>query len=266
MANRVRVIMLVVAAIVAPPSVDAAAVQRGTQSWPKAKIPYHIDSKLLKLADAKGRDCKGWSHWSSQTQAYKACKAMSEWQQATGVQFVTAGERLDTLNIIGSQTATNATLGYLPIGNIMQIEAKASYGAVLHEFGHVLGLMHEHQRPDRNQYLTLSPFLQNDLDHCGLSLSAVCNDVRVAFPVVKVQMSSAYDPCSIMQYLSDQTPRHREDSRWSHIFSLTDAGKFALQACLPQFYNLPSHCQKAGQKCAISRNDALIVRRFEELQ
>ncbi len=266
MADPVRLIVSIIVALVLPASVEAAAVQQGTQNWPKAEVPYHIDAHLLKRAGTKAQDCSGWSNWSIQTQAYKACKAMSEWQTATGVRFVAGNGRLDTLNIIDSRTATNATLGHLPIGNTMQIEPKASYGAVLHEFGHVLGLIHEHQRPDRNQYLTLSSFLQADLDHCGLSLSAVCNDVRVAFPVVKVQMSSAYDPCSIMQYVSDQTPRHREDPRWRQIFTLTATGNAALKACLPQFRNLPPRCRKVGQKCAISRSDALIVRRFEGLQ
>jgi hypothetical protein len=65
-----------------------------------------------------------------------------------------------------------------------------------------------------------------------------------------------------MHYLSNQTPRHREDLRWGRIFTLTKDGEAALGACLPQFAKLPEWCRKVGQKCAISEQDAALVRRF----
>ena len=126
-------------------------------------------------------------------------------------------------------------------------------------------LPHGTQRAGRNPYLTLAPCVQDDIDHCGLKLSPVCNDVRLAFPVVSMQMTTDYDPCSLMHYLSDQTPRHREDPRWGRIFTLTSKGKAALAACLPQFAKLPERCRKVGQKCAISLNDAALVRRFQRV-
>ncbi|MDV6329823.1 M12 family metallopeptidase [Asticcacaulis sp. 201] len=243
----------------------AAAVQDGTKPWSDAVVPYHFDPALLKRAGAKGANCTGWRTWSVATSAAKACRAMDEWSTETGVRFVHDKKRLDSLYIVGSVDATNATLGHLPAFNQIQIEAKASYGSVLHEFGHVLGLIHEHQRPDRDEYLTLSPFLKTYLDRCGLSLSAVCRDVRNAFPTLKVQMLSPYDPCSDMHYLANQAPRHREDARWSRIFTLTAKGKAALKACLPQFAARPARCRTVGQKCAIARDDAAIVRRFQGL-
>ena len=242
----------------------AAAIQTGTQPWPKATVAYHFDAALLKAVGTKRQDCQGYLKWPASSQAFKACKAMDAWHWATGVIFVADSGRLDSLAILPSHgDGTFATVGHLPLGNHMKIEAGASYGSVLHEFGHVLGLQHEHQRPDRDQYLTLAPFLQDDLVSCGLTLSAVCNDVRLAFPVVSMQMTSDYDPCSLMHYLSDQTPRHREDPRWGRIFTLTDKGQAALTACLPQFAKLPERCRKVGQKCAISQMDAAIVSRFQ---
>ena len=245
-------------------AVHPAAVQTGTRPWPKATVAYHFDSELLKAVGTKRQDCLGYLKWPAGAQAFKACKAMDAWHWATGVVFVADGGRLDSLAIQASHgDGTFATLGHLPLGNHMKIEAGATYGSVLHEFGHVLGLQHEHQRPDRDQYLTLTPFLQDDLDHCGLKFTAVCNDVRVAFPVVAMQMTSDYDPCSLMHYLSNQTPRHREDPRWGHIFTLTAKGEAALTACLPQFAKLPERCRKVGQKCAISHMDAALVSRFQ---
>jgi hypothetical protein len=249
-----------------PVPVQAAAIMEGTKPWPEATVAYHFDLALLKRAGAAGKDCIGWRQWKVATQAYKACKAMDEWHRLTGVRFIYDDRRLDSLYIVHDAGATNATLGHLPAVNRMQIEPNASYGSVLHEFGHVLGLMHEHQRPDRDDYIRLEPFLQTYLEECGLSLSAVCRDVRNAFPKVKVQMSSAYDPCSNMHYLANQTPRHREDARWSSIFTLTTKGEAALKTCRAQFSRLSERCRKAGQKCAISQDDAAIVRRFQRVE
>lgn len=248
-----------------PAQVQAAAVQEGTKPWPQATVPYHFDAVLLNRAGASGKDCTGWVRWKTATQAYKACKAMDEWHAATGVHFVHDERSPDSLYIVHSADATNATLGRLPMVNRIQIEPRASYGSVLHEFGHVLDLMHEHQRPDRDVYIRLEPFLQTYLDDCGLSLSAVCRDVRNAFPVVKVQMSSDYDPCSNMHYLADQKPRHREDKRWNRIFTLTPKGQAVLKTCRTQFLRLPERCRKVGQKCAISQDDAALVRRFQRV-
>jgi hypothetical protein len=258
---KVTIAGLILAILCAAKPAMAASVMSGTQPWPGGMVYYKIDGPLLKRAGAKAKDCTGWRKWPSAAQATKACRAMDAWQTAAGVRFV-AKDGADTLAIVDSRTMTTGTLGHLPIGNRIKLERSASYGAVVHEFGHVLGLMHEHQRPDRNKYLKFEPFLQDYIDHCGLTLSNVCNDVRLAFPKLSVQMSTPYDPCSIMHYLSNQTPRHREDLRWGRIFTLTKDGEAALGACLPQFAKLPEWCRKVGQKCAISEQDAALVRRF----
>ena len=249
--------------LVAPDISRAGAVMQGTQPWPNATVAYHFAPELLKAVGTTHKDCTGWNTWRTGTAAFKACNAMNAWQTATGVRFV-ADTRLDALQIVPANS-TDATLGHLPIGNRLRIQPGATYGAVLHEFGHVLGLMHEHQRPDRDDYLILEPFLQNDLATCGFKIDAVCRDVSNAFPKVRVLLSSDYDPCSLMHYLADQTPRHREDPRWGRIFTLSGRGKAALTACLPQFARLEPRCRKVGQKCAISAEDAVTVRRFYKL-
>ena len=240
-----------------PSAVQSAAVMQGVHPWQHGEVPYRIAPELLKRAGASGTDCTGWQKWRS-SEATKACQAMEQWHAVTGIRFVPNGGRLDSVDIIPGD-GTDGTLGHWPIGNHVHIEPHASFGAVLHEFGHVLGLMHEQQRPDRDQYLTLSPFLQKDLKFCTTSLN-VCTDVMANFPVIKTQMQTDYDPCSLMHYLADQTPRHREDSRWSRIYTLTAKGQAALAKCSTQFS--AARCRKPGQKCAISHDDAALVRRF----
>ncbi len=247
-----------------PGAADAAAVADWTRPWPHAEVPYRIAPELLKRAGTTGHDCRGWPQWRRASEAYNACKAMDAWQMATGVRFVADNRRLDKLDIV-SGNGTDGTIGHWPIGNRIHIEAHPTYGAVLHEFGHVLGLMHEHQRSDRDRYLTLAPFLKDDLRGCTSGLN-VCLDVMANFPVAKTQVSSPYDPCSLMHYLADQTPRHREDPRWHSIYSLTPQGAAALKTCAAQFAGLPQRCRKPGQKCGISRDDADVVRRFEKVR
>jgi hypothetical protein len=254
-----RWIMLVAGLMAAGP-VQAGSIMEHTRPWPKGEVPYRFTPDLLKAAGAKDQDCTGWRKWR-QAQAFQACKAMDEWQVAAGVRFY-ASTRIDAITIKASRDQTSATVGRLPAGNTVNIEKRASYGSVLHEFGHSLGLMHEHQRPDRDMYISLSPFLADYLKDCGMTINAVCNDVRLAFPVLKVKMSSPYDPCSLMHYLQNQAPRHREDPRWSRIFTLTGDGKVALKACLPQMSHQPERCRKIGQKCTVSKDDAATVRRF----
>lgn len=253
--------MMLGAIVMVAGQAQAGAVMEHTRPWPKGEVPYRFTPDLLETAGAKGKDCAGWRKWR-QAQAYQACKAMDEWQVAAGVRFY-ASTRIDAITIKdGTGHRTAATVGRLPAGNMVMIERRASYGSVLHEFGHSLGLMHEHQRPDRDRYISLSPFLADYLKTCGLTINAVCNDVRLAFPMVKVKLSSPYDPCSLMHYLQNQAPRHREDPRWSRIFTLTGDGKAALKACLPQMARQPERCRKIGQKCTVSREDAATVRRF----
>ncbi|ESQ79990.1 M12 family metallopeptidase [Asticcacaulis sp. YBE204] len=245
--------------------VQAAAVPDWAQPWKDGVVPYRIEPLLLARAGAMGQDCTGWDRWPKGAQARLACQAMDDWHRASGVRFVHDPRgRLDAL-MIRDGDATTATIGHLPLNNRVTIERGIPYGSVLHEFGHVLGLMHEHQRPDRDTYLTIEPFLNDLLKTCGVG-TAVCRDVRLSFPAVgRVRYASDYDPCSLMHYLANQAPRHREDPRWSRIFTLSDKGKTALKTCLPQFRKLAERCRKVGQKCVISKLDADVVRRFHTL-
>ncbi|EGF89190.1 astacin Peptidase family M12A family protein [Asticcacaulis biprosthecium C19] len=247
-----------------PLPAQAGAVMKSTKPWSNATVPYQLSADILKTAYTQSKDCTGWAKWKA-SPAHKACKAMNDWHRRTGVRFV-ARDGLGSVQIYLNPHATSATVGQLPIGNQVNIQPGANYGSILHEFGHTLGLAHEHQRADRATYLNLQPFLQTYLETCGMKLDTVCNDVRSAFPEREMRLTSDYDPCSLMHYLANQGPRHKEDPRWSRIFTLTTKGKAAEKACLPQFAKLEKRCRKIVQKCAISDRDAWTVRRFHGLE
>lgn len=106
------------------------------------------------------------------------------------------------------------------------------YQIPLHEFGHVLGLMHEHQHPDR-PFNFDSEFL---LSKCQLGSPAVCrrsiefNNVMV-FDSEKYQLVE-YDQNSIMHYTVSK-PLIFEDLRMPQPLRLSLQDKLALSKAYP---------------------------------
>lgn len=251
--------------------VKAAAVAEGTRPWPGAVIPYIADPALV----GEGRaDCVGPQNsprWA------RVCRAMAAWTQATGIRFRLAsadearngsGLRLLPGSARKLPAAVSvATVGYHPKA-YAAFGTGSSYGAILHEFGHVLGLMHEHQRPDRARYLDFSPFILDGLKgHCGTLSERDCTDIRNNFSTLRLsRYQSDYDPCSVMHYLSRQGQRNRAEPRWAKVFTLTKAGQAQNGACARTLADKSDACTRPGQKCQIAPNDARIVRSFHGLK
>lgn len=102
-------------------------------------------------------------------------------------------------------------------------------GIIAHEIGHALGLIHEHQRPDRDTYVTIN--------FDNIEEDAVSNFTRI----VTARMWGAYDFGSLMHY------------------SKTAFGKSAgLETITPK----PEYAQQAtniGQRSRVSDGDAAAV-------
>ena len=64
-------------------------------------------------------------------------------------------------------------------------------GIVMHEIGHAIGLVHEHQRPDRDDYVTI---IESNIDPGARSQYR-----RYSWNVI-MNMSIPYDYRSIMHY------------------------------------------------------------------
>jgi len=103
--------------------------------------------------------------------------AMAEWQARTGgrVRFEEISPSawdMITRSLGQSQFLTfrltpgtnNATVG--SVGALSTVRTSKDHPnpmrVYLHEIGHALGLMHEHQRPDRNSYVTIDPSYLRD--------------------------------------------------------------------------------------------------------
>ena len=88
-------------------------------------------------------------------------RAMYEWNRLSGIRFI---YRTNQPNYIQVQYSTGNFSNYGMIGGrqILGLSNDAEIGTALHEIGHALGLIHEHQRTDRDQYIYLNPIFSND--------------------------------------------------------------------------------------------------------
>ena len=239
---------------------EAAAFVEGARTWPQGVVAYRIEPLLLKRAGATGSDCEGWRTWRSSAQASVVCRGMAEWARQTGVRFVAAKTTQRDALVIRDGAANTARLGYFPSGNYMTVALDTNYRSVLHELGHALGLIHEHQRNDRGDYIRLSPVIAHIMSKClG---SDLCRRIsREYYTLPKATISSEYDPCSIMHYEPGLLAKY--DARLTQSFSLTAKGQARWQACRVQFSSLPATCHTTiGKTCALSRMDIDVVRRL----
>lgn len=113
------------------------------QPWPDGIIYYEWDANI-----------------DFDTKMY-ALEAMDEWNNLCGLQFVdVTGENaiyyIDRI-FIYTGTANLSQIGW--IGGMQKLSLAASGASTsiaIHEFGHAIGLIHEHCREDRDKYITIN--------------------------------------------------------------------------------------------------------------
>ena len=78
--------------------------------------------------------------------------AMKAWSDKTCIKF---SEGTSSAITISKGDGCYATLGYQASGMRMSVADFCDKGTVVHLLGHVIGLVHQHSRPDRNIYLNI---------------------------------------------------------------------------------------------------------------
>lgn len=116
--------------------------------WSGGRVPYRFAAALT----------------PSQRDAYREAAEM--WNESAGnrpngkpmIQIVeaTANDTVVVSLRANSNQSNTASTGRLANGNYVDI-GRWDVGSIAHEFGHVLGLIHEHQRPDRASFVRIVP-------------------------------------------------------------------------------------------------------------
>lgn len=144
----------------------------GSQPWKKGIMPVAFSSTITQIQ-------KDWF-----------IKVAQKWSIATGVSIINRTNQPEYLNVVNRENGCFSEVGSrageirtLNLGPRCWVEP-----TTLHEIGHALGLMHEHQRPDRNSYISIDLNNADPAIHYAFELFSTMNN------------ATAYDFNSIMHY------------------------------------------------------------------
>lgn len=114
---------------------EALGIAFKQNRWPQGRIPYVISSAIPN----KERITEAIQHWNT-----KLAGTISIVPRTTESTYV---------SIVRSSSCSSSVGMFLL--NYMYLADSCSTGAVIHEFGHIVGLWHEQGRPDRNQHVKI---------------------------------------------------------------------------------------------------------------
>ncbi|MEO8097827.1 MAG: M12 family metallopeptidase [Acidobacteriota bacterium] len=161
--------------------IRAASISNSTL-WTAGTIPYIIDADVPNTQ----RILDGIAHWQTRTQL----KIVPRGGEANYVRF----------KRVTADFACTSALGMRGGEQLVQTTDVCTTGNIIHELGHAFGLLHEQERLDRNQYVTV---LYENVDKRFL----------YAFDQVSSSRdSSYYDYDSIMHYPPSGFTRNGLDS------------------------------------------------------
>ena len=119
--------------------------------------------------------------------------SMAAWHRATKIRFVDRTDQRDYVAVVPTDAGCRSSFGRVGGRQLIELGVYCQGPTIIHEFGHALGLGHEHSRAGRDQYVLFDPSLAT-----GIQLSAIGSinpwDWRVLTP---------YDPASVMHYPSN---------------------------------------------------------------
>lgn len=196
------------------PSSEKAALGDGVRKWNNSCIPVFLAPALS--ASSRSRIEDAARLWNDSGANLKIVLSQDPSRDCPNNPVV---EPVWSTDSTCQASASLGPGGLIPNGSLdyherrqplFNLSLNCPVGTMVHEFFHLAGFMHEHQRTGLEGYLARTPTDDTNL---------------AAFKTVKL---TDYDPCSISHYPpkgSDNKPR----------FTMTKAGKQRAAACAAQF-------------------------------
>jgi hypothetical protein len=117
-----------------------------SKPWPGGVIPIEIHKSLSELHNAEYKIKK----------FYKACEY---WSSVANVKCVPRNKQKDYVELRVDKKGCYTHVGYKPGKiSVLNLQKDGCWldRIIYHEIGHVLGLLHEHQRSDRHRYIKIN--------------------------------------------------------------------------------------------------------------
>ena len=132
-------------------------------------------------------------------------RAMETWEEACGVLFQKVSPRSYAYEIRRiTVNQWSSSIGENNVFNFMTFDSGTpKYGHIVHELGHCIGPLHEHQRPDRDEHMNV--YYQNIYPEYRHNFDKRDN------PLI-IESNYDYDCNSIMHYYEDAFTMNGEDT------------------------------------------------------
>ncbi|KAH9488987.1 Zinc metalloproteinase nas-38 [Bulinus truncatus] len=201
--------------------------------WTYATIPYEFASRDF-----------------NQTEVERIKAAMNTWSSKTCLTFRPA--RSTDFNKIRFQNGygCNSMVGMVGGTQVVSLEAPGcrNSGMYLHELGHAIGLVHEHQLPERDEYITINlANVQSDMKDWYQKYSPEeINNYGVPYEYSSVMhyglSDFARDKYIQTIFINDKTREHEIGQVWKKGLAFTDIKVVNLM------YKCNKHCA-ANPRC-----------------
>ena len=205
-----------------PDSFLKGAFRNNTNKWSDNTITYYFDKSL------------------SQPLRNRVKKAAKIWNKS-GINVKIVNSAAPDINFLRIYSGSECGSNIGAVGNtknpvVMELATKCTSGTIIHEFFHVAGFIHEHQRDIRNKYLKWASGFGTSFNE-GLQ---------------SAENQTNYDICSISHYGEINQSEASKPRR----FTITTAGKKAIQICRSQFSGNPII---PGQRQKLSKLDIAAI-------